>query len=177
MDTFIRQAGPTTYVAQLWRLHWEETRALLYPRKHLISDLTSELRQHYLPNTAFILTGDYNEAIGRDPSLMASVCAAFQLVEAVEHRHADAAFVPTYIRGRTRLDYILTSPSILRSLRYSGLNRFQEVSQSDHRAVFTELDQASLLHPSAPPSSPDLRHIHSDSAAVVPLIRMMSLNP
>jgi hypothetical protein len=96
---------------------------------------------------------------------MASICSTVGLTEAIEHLHPTVADIPTYNRGRRRLDYCLISHSLLPTITAAGLNQFYEISSSDHRAVFLDLHLGHLFRLTTPIVSASLRHINSDSAA------------
>eukprot|EP00980_Cylindrotheca_fusiformis_P031801 scaffold26994_cov313-Cylindrotheca_fusiformis.AAC.1 len=97
---------------------------------------------------------------------MASICSRHQLVDAVTSRHPHACNTPTYSRGTKRLDYALLSPDLLPFLQASGLNQFNEVSTSDHRAIFLDLERSSLLRTGIPLVTSSQRIMHSDSASI-----------
>eukprot|EP00980_Cylindrotheca_fusiformis_P009601 scaffold2123_cov96-Cylindrotheca_fusiformis.AAC.14 len=143
-------SGTRTYYDQQWEILKMADHTDPKPRQQLIDDLSAELRQRRKPQTDFILLGDFNETVGMDMTLMASICASFQLVDAVTARHPTCYNTPTYNRGSRRLDYGLISATLLPLLRESGLNQFQEVSTSDHRAVFLQLDKHELFQTGNP---------------------------
>jgi endonuclease/exonuclease/phosphatase family metal-dependent hydrolase len=161
----VRHSGENTYYTQLWRLLRDTGERFPIPRKRFISDLRAELISVQRADTTFIVLGDFNETIGTDPDLMASICSSIGLSEAVEHLHPAAENIPTYNRGRRRLDYCLVSHSLLPAIAAAGLNQFHEISSSDHRALFLDLHMGQLFRLATPIVSPSLRHINSDSAS------------
>jgi hypothetical protein len=50
------------------------------------------------------LVGDFNERLGDDPNLLASLCGEFDLLDVHDYQHGDSSMVSTYIRGSERLD-------------------------------------------------------------------------
>jgi endonuclease/exonuclease/phosphatase family metal-dependent hydrolase len=165
VDDDINHTGDNTYYAQLWRLFREKTDRYPQPRRRFIKDLLAELITAKHANIALIILGDFNENIGTNPNLMASICSSIGLSDAVEHIHPQSENVPTYIRGRRRLDYGLLSHSLLPAVTASGLNQFHEISSSDHRALFIDLHLNHIFHPTTPIVNATLRHINSDSSA------------
>jgi hypothetical protein len=165
VDDDINHTGDNTYYAQLWRLFREKTDRYPQPRRRFIKDLLAELITAKHANIALIILGDFNENIGTNPNLMASICSSIGLSDAVEHIHPQSENVPTYIRGRRRLDYGLLSHSLLPAVTASGLNQFHEISSSDHRALFIDLQLNHIFHPTTPIVNATLRHINSDSSA------------
>jgi endonuclease/exonuclease/phosphatase family metal-dependent hydrolase len=160
-----RYSGDNTYYNQLWRLLRDTGERYPVPRKRFISDLCAELTRVQRDKTSLIVLGDFNETIGTDPDLMASICSTIGLSEAIEHLHPTAADTPTYNRGRRRLDYCLISHSLLTAITGAGLNQFHEISNSDHRAVFLDLHLGHLFRLTTPIVTAGLRHINSDSSA------------
>jgi endonuclease/exonuclease/phosphatase family metal-dependent hydrolase len=165
VDDDINHTGANTYYAQLWRLFREKTDRYPQPRQRFLKDRLAELITAKHANISLIILGDFNETIGTNPNLMASICSSIGLLDAVEHIHPQLENVPTYIRHRRRLDYGLLSHSLLPALTASGLNQFHEISSSDHRALFMDLQLNHIFHPTTPIVSAALRHINSDSSA------------
>eukprot|EP00980_Cylindrotheca_fusiformis_P026507 scaffold16318_cov93-Cylindrotheca_fusiformis.AAC.1 len=97
---------------------------------------------------------------------MASICSRHNLVDAVTARHPHACHTPTYSRGTKRLDYALISPELIPFLHASGLNQFNEVSTSDHRALFLDFDRSGILRTGVPLVTSSRRIMHSDSASI-----------
>ena len=160
----IKNAGEYTYFAQLWHLLRSPEVTSPNPREQLIRDLQTELTAAKRAKIDLIIMGDFNETLGTNPNLMASICANTELAEAIDHLHPSAEHIPTYIRGQRRLDYCLMSHSLLPSIAAAGINRFHEISESDHRALFLDLRVDHLFYLTTPIVSPGLRHIHSESA-------------
>jgi hypothetical protein len=80
------------------------------------------------------VVGDFNETVGKDPTLMASICANHSLYDVVDHVHGTVADIPTYIRGSRRLDYCLLSCHIQFWLHAISFNLFNECASSDELA-------------------------------------------
>eukprot|EP00980_Cylindrotheca_fusiformis_P026659 scaffold16811_cov98-Cylindrotheca_fusiformis.AAC.1 len=157
--------GEKTYFSQQWEVLHGMGVSQPQPRTRLIQDLQKELCN--LPSDRrFILLGDFNETIGRDPNLMASICSRHNLVDAVTARHPHACHTPTYSRGTKRLDYALISPELIPFLHASGLNQFNEVSTSDHRALFLDFDRSGILRTGVPLVTSSQQIMHSDSASI-----------
>eukprot|EP00980_Cylindrotheca_fusiformis_P030494 scaffold24909_cov186-Cylindrotheca_fusiformis.AAC.1 len=69
-----------TYFAQQWEMLKTAGIPQPKPRQQLIADLSKDLQASANKSTRFIVLGDFNETIGKNPSLMASVCSQFNLV-------------------------------------------------------------------------------------------------
>jgi endonuclease/exonuclease/phosphatase family metal-dependent hydrolase len=165
VDDDIRSTGTNTYFAQLWRLFRDKDNRYPQPRRRFIKDLHAELFALKHDRLSLIVLGDFNETIGTSPALMASICSSIGLSDAIEYVHPQSEHIPTYIRGRRRLDYGLLSHSLLPAIMASGLNQFHEISSSDHRAVFIDLQLSHMFHATTPIVNAQLRHINSDSSA------------
>jgi hypothetical protein len=87
--------------------------ATLDPRLQAIHDLGNELAVHREQRRSLCIIGDYNEDIGHEPALFASLCGAYSLVDIMDSLHPDQSLVSSYACGSTRLDYILVTPDLL----------------------------------------------------------------
>jgi hypothetical protein len=111
--------------------------------------------------------GDFNESLGDDPKLLASITSSFCLADPHSSRHGAASDVPTYIRGRKRLDYCLLDVLLLDHVIACGINLFNEIYHSDHRAVLIDVRLCLFLKAQLPPVSPsDFRFISTRSRDV-----------
>jgi hypothetical protein len=170
-QTTIKDASPSTVFAQQWRLLRLSGVANPNPRKRFIDDLRRDLAHRILHNEAIILVGDFNERLGNDPTLMASICGEFDFLDAHDFQHGDAAMVPTYIRGTKRLDYCFLSPSLAPFVRRTGINLFNECFHSDHRALFVDIDLRAYLGDNLPKlARPDQRFVSSRSQHVTKFV-------
>jgi hypothetical protein len=115
------------------------------PRQRFIADLRRDLQHRIRNHEAIILAGDFNERLGDDPNLLASICGEFDLFDVHDFHHGDSTMIPTYIRGTKRLDYCLLSPCLAPFVHASGINRFNECYHSDHRAIFLDIDLKAYL--------------------------------
>jgi endonuclease/exonuclease/phosphatase family metal-dependent hydrolase len=108
------------------------------PRRKFIEDmkvLVTELRNK---DHDVILMGDFNESIGVDPTGMASVMTAGLLSDVFCHKHGLHQEKPTYARGTTRVDYVLSTPRLLNHVRHTGAEPFNFRIFSDHRGLFVD---------------------------------------
>jgi hypothetical protein len=100
-----------------------------------------------------LLVGDFNERLGDDPELLASITTSFCLADPHSSQHGSDSDVPTYIRGRKRLDYCLLDVLLLDHVITCGINLFNEIYRSDHRAVFIDIRLRLFLKAQLPPVS------------------------
>jgi hypothetical protein len=166
VNTTIDQAGPSTIYAQQWQVLRTTGITSPNPRKQCIADLRNELQETRKAGSDIIIIGDFNEEVGRDPDLMASVCAEADLYDVLADLHPDQANTPTYIRGQTRLDYAIISHTLRDRVDAMGHNHYHQFYFSDHRAGFLDLGGHESLRLSSPIAPHSRRHVHSNSPLV-----------
>jgi exonuclease III len=71
------------------------------PRKQFIDDLQRTISQSVANHESVVIIGDYNEALGKNANLMASICSKYDLFDVHTHFHGANADIPTYARGLT----------------------------------------------------------------------------
>jgi len=76
---------------------------------------------------------------------LATLVTTCGLVDPLAHQHMLRPFPPTYNRGRSRLDYILVSASILPMVQCSGILPYQALFHSDHRSCFVDINPTLLF--------------------------------
>jgi hypothetical protein len=126
VNTNIDQAGPSTVFAQQWQVLRTTEITSPNPRKQCITDLRTELESTRPNGSDIIIVGDFNEEIGREPGLMASVCASSNLYDVLGDLYPDQTSTPMYIHGRNHLDYALVS----HTLRDQTTNTTSSTSQT-----------------------------------------------
>jgi hypothetical protein len=99
VKTSIANAGPSTVFAQQYQLLRLAGTLQPNPRTQFADDLNKEIAHRRQNKEEIILCGDFNERLGDDPNLMASICASHDLFDVLDTKLGDAADVPTYIRG------------------------------------------------------------------------------
>jgi exonuclease III len=108
------------------------------PQRQFNHDMKSLVKLLYKKGHDLVLMGDFNESIGANPLGMASVMTAGHLTDAFCHRHDLSQEKPTYARGNTRVDYILTSSRLLDYIQHTGAEPFYFRIFSDHRGLFVD---------------------------------------
>jgi hypothetical protein len=173
VDTKIGQVGPSTVFAQQWHLLRTAGNTNPNPRQQCVDDLHQDLAECKKRGSDICIVGDFNEVLGTNPSLMASVCTKFDLYDVLASHHPDADSQPTYIRGQKRLDYLLLSRTLRPSVQAVGMNRYHMLYHSDHRAPFLGLDKQSTFGLPSPIARTSLRHIESNSQSVAKFIQLV----
>jgi hypothetical protein len=99
VDVRIADVGPFTAYAQQWQLLCLAGIKDPKPRLQCVQDLSRDIRQRQLNDEGIMIVGDLNETLGKDPTLMASVCAKYSLYNVLDNIHGSCADVLTYNRG------------------------------------------------------------------------------
>jgi hypothetical protein len=147
---------------------------ILNPRKQFVKDLHCAVAGLIANNEKVMILGDFNETLGVDPRMMASLCASHDLCDVLALFHGQDVKIPTYARGTKRLDYCLSSASLEGLITACGYNLFNEYIHCDHRAMFLDIRlKAFLGHGTPKLASPDLRFVSSASPDVKTFVRKM----
>jgi endonuclease/exonuclease/phosphatase family metal-dependent hydrolase len=174
VDTKLLDAGPSTVFSQQYRLLRLAGVTYPNPRKQFIEDLNTAISHSVANQESVVIVGDFNESLGKNPNVMASVCSAHDLFDVHAHFHGANADIPTYARGTTRLDYCVVSSNMANFVAAYGYNLFNEHLHSDHRAIFVDLKlKAFFGHATPTLARPDLRFVSSSGPDVTKFIRKM----
>ena len=114
-----------------------------------------------LKNHSSILAGDFNDSIGDDTSNIDPIIIKHNLTDSIAHRHGPYN-TTTYSRGSKCLDYIFVSQDLLPLIQQSGILPFDCIFNSDHRAVYVDINPSILLGSEVSALwSPASRRLHS----------------
>jgi hypothetical protein len=112
--------------------------------------------------------GDFNDELGSSLRGITQVVTGCNLVDVYAARHGLEDKVPTYARGRKRLDYILMTPTIASYATRSGADPFNHRFFSDHRGIFVDLKLEGLFDRNLPPlARPTYQDIRSGSPRLI----------
>jgi hypothetical protein len=157
VDMTLQEAGLSTVFAQQYRLLRLGGVTHPNPRKQCVEDLQRAIARLVNNDEKVVIVGDFNELLGHDLGLMASVCAANNLFNVHAKFHGEAANIPTYARGSKRLDYCAAFTSLESYVAGSRFNLFNRCIHSDHQALFVDfLLKAFFGHGSPTLVRPDL---------------------
>ena len=138
------------------------------PRKLFIRDLLKLIETAKADNQDIILMGDFNEAIGDDPKMLAKIVQAGNLTDVHAHKHGYDKKIATYIRGSRRVDYCFVSPRIIDHVLRCGIEAFHARFRSDHRGYFVDISVAGLFDGALPAIvNPAERYIRSNHPRLV----------
>jgi hypothetical protein len=124
--TTIEQSGIHTIFAQQWHVLRQRGDKAPDPSIQAVNDLKHELAVHKQNARSICILGDFNEDVGSDPALTASVCCEFNFVDTMDTVHPDESHVPSYVRSSNRLDYACLSTDLLPDLLEVGLLHYHD---------------------------------------------------
>lgn len=137
-------SGPyTAYQQQLQSLRLADRD--LTPRRALLLDLDKYMKALRNTTSEFVVMGDLNEVVGKDPSGFAKITSEFDLVDILGHFHSVKDEVATYARGTDRIDYVFCTAPLLPAIVACGAEPFNQHIFSDHRALFVDWDELRLF--------------------------------
>jgi hypothetical protein len=129
------------------------------PRQLFISDIIKAIKDiEEDPNNLCVLMWDANESIDDATGSIRKITQETTLVDAFSQVAGDPGPISTYSRGRKRIDYILTSQSLVQYISRVGY----ESNLSDHRGMFMDITE-SILDTKVTLSRPSKRQIGSKS--------------
>ena len=126
----------TSYMQQI-RLLKQQGITNPNPRQQVLDDLDTLLSQWSDDKHDIILMMDANSNL-QDGSLT-KVINKHKLNDALGNRHGHTQ-PATYARGTRTIDYIFCSERIVDSIVRGGMLPYNEIIQSDHRALFIDID-------------------------------------
>eukprot|EP00980_Cylindrotheca_fusiformis_P020498 scaffold7555_cov72-Cylindrotheca_fusiformis.AAC.3 len=117
------------------------------PRLRFKADLLKFLRGLRLAGESLILMGNFNEDI---TDLHSNLQQLFQdptleLIDVIGRSHPQTRKLSTYIRGTTRLDFVLISRDLLPAVRQCGYLPYHSHFRTDHRFAFVDFDLKTLF--------------------------------
>lgn len=149
VDSRSASQGQNTVASQQQALMTEANDPATDPRQAFCRDLRFSIQTLQSKGHDIILVGDFNEALGTEPGGITEVAAECNLVDIMSAMHPDLQQPVTYMHGRKRLDYLLTSPRVSEAARLCGYEEFQHRIYSDHRAYFVGFDTQALRYTNA----------------------------
>jgi hypothetical protein len=159
--TTIQAAGDSTAFSQQWNLLRASGQDRPNPRAQFSQDLSDFLSE--FPNDPIILAGDINSWLQNpnDDKNFANLVLRYNLKDLLIRQHGPESEIPTRKAGR-RIDYIFASELIADNTTRCGALQYDRMVDSDHRALFVDIDIDHILGGRPPAlSSPALRGIDS----------------
>jgi hypothetical protein len=136
------------------------------PRQLFITDIIKTIKDiEEDPNNLCVLMWDANESIEDKSGSIRKLMKETTLVDAFSQVAGDPGSIATYRRGKKRIDYILTSQSLVPYISRVGYLALYESNLSDHRGMFMDITE-NILDTKVNLSRPAKRHIGSKSTPV-----------
>jgi len=177
-----RDSGPKTAYKQQMRAlqrNFQSTHQYVTPDpyKQCIIDLQGWLEHLISQGSSIILSLDsnkyisevqpayvpvpYKEGVHQTPrnhsGSLATLVATCGLLDPLACHHSSRPFPATYNRGKSRLDYILASTSLMPAVICCGIFPYQSIFCSDHRPCFLDFDSRTLFDDSTKEMAPPCR--------------------
>ena len=140
----VKDAGSSTVIKQQCIMMQQQGRDE-HPHNATLNDLVKAIQQKQKYNNEIILTIDGNEPFLSSMGGMAILCRKCKLHDPFTHQHGDAVKGPSHINGFHRIDYIFFSLKIIDSILVCGATTFHDITTSDHKVFFLDVDRNSLL--------------------------------
>ena len=114
-------------------------------RSKIIEDLIVLINELQPDNREVILTIDANEQFESGKGDVVKLMSMTKIVDPIECTHGLQNIPNTYQRGSKRIDFIFNFPKTYKYIRACGITTFSQVSPSNHRGIFINVDLISLL--------------------------------
>jgi hypothetical protein len=159
--TGTRNKGPfTAYSQQSCLLRQRDI--FTPPEECFYRDLGKYIQKLRSDKTSIIIMMDANDSMIRPSSKFTKWVKEHELMDPHTYLHGTEGQPPTYIGGSTRIDYFLVSPDLIPYVSGAGIIPFNGYYESDHRALFIDVDLSTVLKGMPPdPTSRDNRAITS----------------
>jgi hypothetical protein len=162
-NIFIKSTSSTTYRQQIIMLT-EEGFVNPEPRKVFIEDIINIIQEHNNDaNNHIILMLDANENINDSEGNISHLLKETKLIDVFSHISKEECNIPTYARGSKKIDYILTTTSLLPYINNVGCLPFYMYNNSDHRGLFIDISEE-LIDTKVALKKPIKRNIGTNSS-------------
>jgi len=159
----VSHKGRYTAAAQQESLLRQRNESDTNPRRHFRQDISKFLSRCLQESNEVLLMGDFNESLSEVSSGMAKICQDHGLLD-LFNVYQGITDLPTYSRGKKRLDYALGTERVAASIKFGGYESFNSRMSSDHRAFFLDMD-AKVLFGAGTPTLPNSAHRDINSKA------------
>jgi exonuclease III len=129
-----------------------------HPRTQFCLDLSKYITELKTHGHLILLMGDFNEVLSDNPEGMETVAQAGGLQDLLADRIGRTDF-STYIRGSSRIDYILASPEVVTACTAAGYDPYKFRFSGDHRGMYLDLNTITLFGNDTPGLTPPSKRI------------------
>jgi hypothetical protein len=138
------------------------------PRKQMLFDLAARVAEIKERGEEVIIMMDSNESLNDSRAALTKWLQGLGLVDIIAQHHGSNGEPETYNRGTERIDHIFMTPTLAEFVHRTGILGYNEVTMSDHRTLYADIDLARYLggEPSALESKAGRGIVSSDPRAV-----------
>jgi hypothetical protein len=115
------------------------------PRSAMFKDLGARIKTLIGQGEEIILLIDTNDSLSDPRSKFTGWTNENKLVDILVQQHGSEDEPATYAGGSKRIDYILMTPKISEFVEAAGILELKAYSDSDHRALYADIDMAAFL--------------------------------
>ena len=130
-----------------------------YPHKATIDDLIIEIKKKQKNRHEIIITMDGKEEFTSSKGGIAKICRECKIYDVFSQRFKNNKLSNTHIKWSKRIDYILCSFNILKSINSTGMTAFGELVPSDHRGLYIDIPIESISKSYRPDVNQHLQRI------------------
>jgi hypothetical protein len=130
------------------------------PRKIFMDDIINVINEHSHNDNYIILMLDANENVNDTESGLDNLLQQTKLLDTFSYIGNDECNVPTFARGSKKIDYILTSATLIPYINNVGCLTFYMHNNSDHRGLFIDISK-NLIDDKVELKQPAIRNIGS----------------
>ena len=145
VDSATALHGNLTVASQQHAMLLAANDPLTDPRQAFCRDIQVAVQKFQSEGHDIIIVGDFNEVLGENQSGITQVATGCQLVDVMTAKHPGMPHPATFMRGRTRIDYVLASQRVSQAVRFCGYEAFQNRVLADHRAYYVDFDTNALF--------------------------------
>ena len=106
----------------------------------MIDDLIKLIMKLQAENHEVVLNIDVNESFDSRKGGVAKLISITKLIDPIACTHGSKNIPNTHQRGTKIIDFIFISPKLYKYQRACGITQFNQVSPSDHRGSFIDVD-------------------------------------
>ena len=111
----------------------------------MIDDLIIFIMKLQVENHEVVLNIDANEPFDSGKVRVGKLISMTKIVDPIACTHGSNNIPNMHQRGTKRIDFTFISPKIYKYLRACGITPFHQVSPSDHRGSFIDVDFIAYL--------------------------------
>jgi hypothetical protein len=121
------------------------------PRQQMLLDLNAFIKTLQITESDyFMLAIDANNSTGNGTEALTDILTDSNLVDMYMERHQDYEQFSTHENGTKKIDYLFCTRNLMRYVLQVGYMHYDEAFESDHRAIFCDIDKNILANNEEP---------------------------